>query len=496
MRACLNKSSAGFAFANSRPRLRDMATVVAAGLLTGLTVPAMAWQSDPFSMQGLAAGSAAGSVQHILLATPCENGQLSQAPLALADIVERALCNNPLTREAWANARFQAAQVGIGQSAYLPSISISGSETRNHADGGASATTGASSYNQQSIGASLSYLLYDFGARDAALENARQVLAALNSTQDAVIQSVFLSAVQAYYQLFAAQAAVASAQEAENVALESLNAASARYRIGSGTPADKLQAQTAYSQAVLNRIQAEGNAMNAQGVLANSMGEDADRTFSVTPPSLQLADAIFERDIAKLIQEARRLRPDLAAAEAQVNAARANADAAKAAGMPTISLSSNVTRSDSGISDPANSSALGVSVNFPLFTGYNNTYRIRAAREQIETRLAQREKIGQQIALDVWKAYQSLVTGTQAVKSSADLVASATQSERVALGRYKAGVGNILDLLSAQTALASARVQNIQAIYNWHIAKATLAQAMGTLDFSAIAAQASKPTIP
>ncbi len=466
-------------------RLRTVAAVIAAGM----ALPAVAGQPDPFSTQGLAAGSAAGSVQHALLATPCDNGQPAQTALALADIVERALCNNPQTREAWANARFQAAQVGIGQSAYLPSISISGSETRNHADGGSSSTSGASNYNQLSIGASLSYLLYDFGARDAALENARQVLAALNLAQDAVIQSVFLSAVQAYYQLFAAQAAVASALEAEKSALESLNAASARYNIGSGTPADKLQAQTAYSQAVLNRIQAEGDAMNAQGVLANSMGADANRTFSITPPTLQLADAMFERDIGKLIQEARRLRPDLAAAEAQVNAARANAEAAKAAGMPTIALSSNFTHGDSSISDPANNAALGVSVNFPLFTGYSNTYRIRAAREQIETRLAQRERIAQQIALDVWKAYQSVVTGTQAVKSSTDLVASATQSERVALGRYKAGVGNILDLLTAQTALASARVQNIQTIYNWHIAKATLAQAMGTLDFSAIASK-------
>ena len=247
---------------------------------------------------------------------------------------------------------------------------------------------------------------------------------------------------------------------------------------------------------MLNRIQAEGDARNAQGVLANSMGADANRTFAISPPSLQVADAQFERDIAGLIEEARRLRPDLAAAEAQVNAARANAEAVNSAGMPTVSLSTNLSHSDSGLSAPANDSALGVSVNFPLFTGYNTTYRIRAAQEQIETRLAQREKISQQVALDVWKAYQGVVTGTQAVTSSADLVSGAAQSERVALGRYKAGVGNILDLLIAQTALASARMQNIQAIYNWHIAKAALAQAMGKLDFPAIAASAPQQANP
>ncbi|MBI2286111.1 MAG: TolC family protein, partial [Nitrosomonadales bacterium] len=47
---------------------------------------------------------------------------------------------------------------------------------------------------------------------------------------------------------------------------------------------------------------------------------------------------------------------------------------------------------------------------------------------------------------------------------------------------YKAGVGNILDVLNAQSALASARQQRIQSTYNWNINRAALAQAMGSLD--------------
>ena len=167
--------------------------------------------------------------------------------------------------------------------------------------------------------------------------------------------------------------------------------------------------------------------------------------------------------------------------------------------MPTVALTTSLNRTHTGIADPANGAALAgslnFSLNFPLFTGYNTTYRTRAALAQVETRLAQRERLNQQVALDVWKAYQGLVTGTQAVTSSADLVASAGESARVSLGRYKAGVGTILELLAAQTALANARLQNIQALYNWHIAKAVLAQAMGQLDFAAIEAAAPAKTI-
>lgn len=469
---------------NSRPPLRQaVPSFLCAGLLGLFAFPVLAAQPDPFATQELVAVSPAGSVQRNVLRTPCQGEYSATASLSLADVVERALCNNPQTREAWANARFQAAQVGIGESAYLPSLNLGAAETRNWSDGG---SAGGRSYNQLSASLSLSYVLYDFGARDAALENAKQILAAANATQDATLQSVFLAAVQAYYQLFATRAAVESAGQAEKSAQESFNAATARYNVGSGTPADKLQAQTALSQAVLNRIRAEGDFTNAQGQLANSMGLDANQPLAITPPVLGVPDAQFERNIGQLIEEARRQRPDLAAAEAQVNAAKAGAKAARAAGMPTVSLVANINRTHSSIADPFNSSALGVAVNFPLFTGYNNTYRIRAAEAQIDTRLAQRERLSQQVALDVWQAYQSVVTETQAVKSASDLVASAEQSERVALGRYKAGIGSVLDVLIAQSALANARMQNIQAIYSWHIAKAALAQSLGWLDFTAL----------
>lgn len=58
---------------------------------------------------------------------PCQFAQqtgIDAAPLSLPDVVDHALCNNPQTREAWANARYQAAQVGMAQSAYLPSVDL------------------------------------------------------------------------------------------------------------------------------------------------------------------------------------------------------------------------------------------------------------------------------------------------------------------------------------------------------------------------------------
>ncbi|MBI5626736.1 MAG: TolC family protein [Nitrosomonadales bacterium] len=428
--------------------------------------------SDPFSTEAmlppkpaLRMGGAVGD--------PCAEAMPNRA-LDLLEVVNFALCNNPQTREVWASSRVQAAQIGVSKASYLPSATLSASDNR-------SKTGSAASVDQRSVGITLSYLLYDFGVRAANLENARQLLTAAIATQDSTVQTVFLAAVQAFYQAQATFAALDASLESERAAKESFAAAQARYSAGSATPADKLQAQTAYSQATLNRITADGNLKNAQGTLANMLGLDANRNVLLVSANKSAMPDDFDSDINTLIEEARRRRPDLQAAAAQAKAAEASAEAARAAGRPSISLTGKADQSSSsGIN--SHSSLVGINLNVPIFSGYAPAYRVRAAEAQVDAKNAQLERLRLQVALDVWTAYQHLTTATQSLRSTADLLNSAEQSERVVLGRYKAGVGSMLDVLNAQSALASARQQRIQSTLNWNISRASLAQAMGNLD--------------
>lgn len=401
------------------------------------------------------------------VSAPCAQAKADHA-LDLTELVNLALCNNPQTRQVWASARVQAAQLGVSKGSYFPGVTLSASDNRN---GSA----------QRSYGLTLSYLLYDFGTRAANLENARQLLVAAGATQDSTVQTVFLAAVRAFYQTQATQAALDATQESERAAQRSFSAAEARYLAGSATPADKLQAQTAYSQATLNRITAEGNLRKAQGGLANIIGLEANRTVMIIKPDSAIVPASFQHDIDSLIEQAKQHRPDLIAAEAQMKAAEASVAAARAAKMPSISLTASTSRVNSAGAS-SRSSSLGISMSVPLFAGYGPTYRVRAAEAQAEAQQAQVQRQSLQVALDVWNAYQDLLTTTQSLRTTADLLNSAEQSERVALGRYQAGVGSMLDVLNAQSTLASARQQRIQSMLDWNVNRATLAQAMGTLD--------------
>jgi TolC family type I secretion outer membrane protein len=399
-------------------------------------------------------------------------------PLRLADAVDIALCNNPQTRESWANAKARAAEVGVAGADYLPSldapVSLERMQTWN--------TPSAGGQTQLAGSLSFNYLLFDFGGRDAALEQARQSLLAADWSHNATLQSVLLNAVQAYYQLHATQEAVLSATAAEKASLTSLEATRARQRAGTATRADVLQAQTAYAQAQLDHTQAEGDAATARGILANALGLSAERALTIAqPPDLE-AQRVAERAVADLIELARSKRPDLAAAQAQVRAAESSIKVQESAGKPSVFLfgAAGFTQTAPGL-DPR-TGAIGVLVNIPLFTGYRNTYQIQQAREQLEAQTASRDRLATDVSLDVWRAYQDLRTQGQSLTTAGELVASAEESYNAALARYKAGVGTVTDLLNAQSALAGANLQRIQARFRWNLSKVTLARAIGVLE--------------
>src|SRR5574343_590889 len=363
--------------------------------------------ADPFDTEAMAPLKPSPRLAARIGEAPCAT-TLPATALTAVDAVDLALCNNPQTREVWASARAQAALVGVARAGYLPNLDASAGVTRfQNRD---------NPYTRSSAALTRSWRRADFGQRSANVENASQLLNAAAATQDATVQSLFLAALQTYYAAQAAQAAVISANEAERAARESFQAADARYAVGVATPADRLQAQTALSQATLNRIQAEGDARNALGSLANALGLGAQQALVLAAQPADAVDASFQGDVDALIAEALAKRPDLRAAEAQVKAAEAAADLARSQGRPSVSVSGGPTwQHVSGSTTQGNT--LGLNLNVPLFAGYDTTYRVRSAQAQTEVRAAQRDRIRNQIALDVWKAYQSLTTATQSLKT-------------------------------------------------------------------------------
>ncbi len=402
---------------------------------------------------------------------------------ALGQLVDIALRNNPATRESWFVARAAAAEVGSRRSEYFPHATAIGILERQKR----SEVNNQFNFIQTTYGPSMavSWLLFNFGAREADVQEATRILYAADWFHNAAIQDVVLETSQGYYQYLNAKAQVVARQASLEEAKRNLAAADERHRAGVATIADVLQAKTAASQAELALQVVEGRVQIVRGALATTIGVPATIPVDVgeLPEELPL-DAV-QQSVDQLIARAVEERPELAAQRFRALAAESRIHAAAVDGLPALTLDALGNRTfyyTPGARDPFSTNWAGaITLRIPIFRGFDTAYQVQRAREEAEAAKASADRTENDVILDVWSSYYEVQTAAQGVRTTRDLLASAAQSAEVAEGRYRAGVGSILDLLTAQSALADARTQEAQARSLWFLAMAQLAHATGAL---------------
>lgn len=408
--------------------------------------------------------------------------------ITLAEAVDFALQTSPVTRRAWLVARSAAADVGSKKGPLWPQLELDANLLRQKQ----AALGGSVQFLQTtwSPSAVLSWILFDFGGRTAEVEAARRTLFAADFLQNAAISDVVLQVQLAYYQYQGAKALLAATEASLAQAQENLTAAEERRRAGVATVADVLQAKTSVSQRRLEVETTRGLIETTRGALATSLGVSASVPVDVAelPDGLRLEGAT--PSVEELIERAASERPDLAAARERAAAQWSKVRSARAAGLPVLSTGATAARvyyeSGGAAADFADTWSAGLFLRWPVFTGFQKSSELRKAKEDAAAADAFTESLAQQVGLSVWSGYYGVTTAAQRIRAAKDLLASAAESEDVTRARYRAGVGSILDLLSAETALASARATDVQARASFLVALAQLAHDTGILGLPSI----------
>lgn len=407
---------------------------------------------------------------------------LSGASLTLADILEIALRNSPATRETWANARSAYAELGETRAAYYPELDLGANLSRAK-----QTAVGGRFVSQTTVYGptlSLTYLLLDFGGRKGDAEEALERLHAADWLHNTAIQNVALEVQIAYYDYLASKAQLEAAEAATKAARTNLDAASDRKEAGVATVADVLQSQTAFSQAELIRQSFEGSVKTTVGTLATAMGLPAYTAVEVGALPFELPVEEVGEAVEGLIAKALEQRPDLAAARSQVLAEEGRILSARGARRPTLGFTGSLNRSyysPTTYASSADNWSAAILFSLPLFDGHARSYGIKKAEAERDAAQARSEVQTQQAIFEVWRSYYDLQTAAKRIRTSRDLLASAGESEQVALARYREGVGSILDLLTTESSLALARAQEIEARSDWFVAIARLAHDTGSV---------------
>lgn len=406
--------------------------------------------------------------------------EASRGAWSLAQTVNIALRCSPETRATWASARAAAAAYGSRRGDWLPGVDLNAYLNRYR---GAS-TGGGEGGDQRTYGGSadLTWLLFNFGGRRAGVDEMRQALVAANWTHNAVIQSVLLRVEQAYYEHVTARALLAAEEATLKEAQTNLNSAEERRKAGLATIADVLQARTALSQVQLAVESLRGQVATTRGALATAMGLPVNTPFEVEMLPEEVPAQQTSESVERYLEQARANRPDLAAARALALKADATVRRVRAEGYPSLWAVGSVGRVYwDNPDDLSRTFSAALQLRLPLFTGFSHQYDVLESRADAERARAELQSLEQAVMLQVWTSYYDFKTAEQRLKTTDDLMRSASESHDVALGRYQAGVGTILDLMATQAALEGARAQQVQARADWYISLAQLAHDTGTL---------------
>lgn len=402
--------------------------------------------------------------------------ELEGRTLSLAECILIALERNPRTRISWQASRSAAFQTGQQRAAYLPMLDFTAAMDRS--DTIEQRHKGESPSNAVISSFGVRYLLFDGGLRNARVSSAESELLAADFRHNTVLQEVALAVELRYQERLAARALVRVAEENVRRSQYNLELAQARHAVGVAARFDVLAAETEKANADLGLVRARNARRITRGRLAEAMGLRVSEEFDIEDLPIDVQPEELA-DVELLLAEAARVRPELQAARALIDARRSDIRAAESEYWPKVRGTTTYGFADETFRDGGQEWFIGLTVEQPLFAGFARTYGEAGARAELGVASAEYENLLRGVELEVWTAYSQLIEAGEAIEAAEKLVASAEEAARAAEGRYRAGVGNIIELVAAQTAETDAQVQQVRAVLSWYTAMVRFQRAIG-----------------
>ena len=372
----------------------------------------------------------------------------------LQRLIEIALDNNRDLRVAALNVAEYEAQYRITRAALAPSISASGSLTRERTSGV------TSSSSDVSVGTT-SWEIDFFGRLRSlerqALENYLATDASRQSTQISLIATVATD----YLTLLSDERLLQITEDTVKADQSTYDVTKRIQELGNSSMLDVQQAQNSLASAKASlasyRRAVAQDRNNLVAVLGAPIPDDL-------PPAREFDDESMFADIGAGVPSLLLTRrPDIVQAEHALKAANANIGAARAAFFPKIELTASAGTSSSTLSSLFKAGtgawAFAPSVSVPIFDYGSNKASLDVAKIEKQIEVADYESAIQTAFKEVANALTARATYVDQVAADRDYVTSSQRYYTLAQARYKAGTDSFLTFLDAQRTLYTAQQQ-------------------------------------
>jgi len=292
---------------------------------------------------------------------------------------------------------------------------------------------------------------------------------------------LILQVTSAYLNVARADAFVRVAEEALKNAQERLRITRTQLDTGVASRFDLLRAETQVAQSEQALLNARNQAEIARAALNNLLGRDLNTPVQIAmPEALPLMQSV---ELGILIQQAQQQRPEVRAAERNLELAKVNIRVAQRGALPTLALNGqwnfNLTPT---VFNPRRQIFTATAIlSFPVFDGGITRARVAQAREDLDIAEINLQQVKDGVALEVRTAYLNLRDAQQRLEVARKGLEQATEALRLARIRYEAGVSPQLEISDAELAYTQAQTNLVNAQFDYLTAYAALQKAVGTI---------------
>jgi outer membrane protein len=268
------------------------------------------------------------------------------------------------------------------------------------------------------------------------------------------------------------------ADEALRTARADVERARNRVAAGVAVESDLLAAQVQLAEFTQQRIQAEGQRATALAALNIVMGAAANAPRRLTLALRKRSFAVAE--LEDLLSRAAARRPDYRQAQASVNIAERRIAEQRSSYLPEVSVFGSVGASGRHPFAGSADYTIGAGLAFNVF---DLGRPARAAQAEVNRQLAEaeRDRVLDQIRLEVTGAYHRYRSAEQQVEVAEAALAQAMEGLRIVQDRYDAGLTTITEVLRAETAVVRSQMNVATSIHAQYLGYAGVLFVSGEL---------------
>lgn len=374
----------------------------------------------------------------------------------LDSLIHLAIDQNPSVLMALNRIDMAKANLGIARSVFFPTIDINGGWTRQQTSGNTGSSTPQAWNSYYNATLNMSWQVDVFGSIRMKVKAQKENYAATREEYNATMVSLCAEVASAYFNLREMQQELDVLQRNAQSQEAVVKITEVRYNTGLVSKLDVAQAKSVYYSTLASIPTTESSIiqyMNTLAVLLGLYPQEVEEALSTPRPLPDYMEPVGVGIPGQLLLR----RPDIRAAERQVNAQVALLGVAKSDWFPTFFVNGTLGYTSHDLRDFTRKNSLtwsiAPSMSWTLFNGGERTNNIRLQQAQLDETINQFNNTVLTAMQEVDNAMSAYKNSIKQIVACREMLNQGKEAFNLSLDLYKQGLTPFQNVLDSQRSL-------------------------------------------